>query len=262
MIIPLPALVAVAGTNPAGSIALMCWLLGVAAIEVISRKQTIDVDEVQTPSPDTSIDQFEVDIPANVPLDPGRQSALDPLHGFKDNIVQRQQPVSETPTHRPPASALSLAFVFDIYLELKEPNWQVEIWTSESPRMSPRFIGNEPNTAQLMRELAPHIPAIENAAENSTIRKRLYDALDLIANDWQSPQRYSSRELSMAYRVLYGLCRLVITTSGDDTITRGISSPAKKAATLFQRIAQLPDGLTEEELVHCLEYCWKQYDET
>jgi hypothetical protein len=246
------------GSGPIGVLVAVGWALGVTAIRIASKTKSIDIDDIETPSPETSTDEAEDDNRADLSPVTGSRLALDPFHGRKGEIVIIQPPASEICTPKPSALALSLAYSLDIYLELKDPNWQGAIWKSGNPRKSLRFLGNKLNTAQLMRDLAPHIPETVNAASNSTVRKRIDDAEYLITSGWQSPQRHSGRQQSAAYRTLYGLCQLVIITSGDDSITRGISSPARKAATLFQGVVQLPDDLTEEQLVQCLEKCWKQ----
>ena len=178
------------------------------------------------------------------------------------------EPVDETPVptirvgSATTAPATTIAYTHDIFLELVAPNWQTTIWKAERPVKNDWFNGRNPNALKVTGEIASHIQGEQIAKNNRTIGGHIKAAEDLIKRCWEGPNEYSSKQISMIYRTIYGYSQAVITAwelRTGETISCGISNPGLTVAKLFQRIAPLPPGLTEEQLAECLDGCWRLY---
>ncbi len=160
------------------------------------------------------------------------------------------------------APAITIAYTHDIFLELVAPNWQNTIWKAEIPVKNVWFNGRNPNALKVTGEIATHFEGGQIAKNNRTIGEHIKAAEGLITRDWKRPKIYSSKQLPMIYRTIYGYSQAMITAWElwqRETISFGISNPGMILAKLFQRIAPLPPGLTEEQLAECLDASWGLY---
>jgi hypothetical protein len=181
-------------------------------------------------------------------------------HSFADMATSRSISIDSVAT----APSKTIAYLLDIFLELHAPNWQSAIWKAERPEKNDWFKGRNPITRKVIDELIRHIQVEKVSSNNRTIGKHLEAALNLVDTNWQEPVVYTKGGLEKVYRTIFGLSQAVIGVAELNSvgrINRGIENPAKKAAKLFQRIAHLPDGLTEEQLVDCLDASWKLYSD-
>ena len=193
---------------------------------------------------------------------------LQPRPTAKVSMQNKAAPAGETriPTIRvgtgTTAPATTIAYTHDIFLELMAPNWQNTIWKAERPVKNDWFNGRNPNALKISGEIAHHIEGEQIVKNNRTIGGHIKTAENLIKRDWERPKEYSRKQTTMIYRTIYGYSQAVISAwelRTGDTISCGISNPGLTAAKLFQRIAPLPPGLTEEQLAECLDKCWGLY---
>ncbi len=177
-------------------------------------------------------------------------------------------PVDETPVATirvgtaTTAPATTIAYIHDIFLELVAPNWQTTIWKAERPVKNDWFKGRNPNARKVTGEIASHIEIEQIAKNNRTIGGHIEAAEGLINRCWDQPKEYSRDQIRMIYRTIYGYSQAVISAwevRTGKTISYGISNPGLTVAKLFQRIDQLPPGLTEEQLAECLDASWGLY---
>jgi hypothetical protein len=194
-----------------------------------------------------------------------------PLHTkVESNPIGIQAPADLITTHtigidgEGTAQSNTTAYLLDIFLELHASNWQSAIWKADRPEKNNWFKGRNPITRRIIDEIVRHIPTENISSNNRTIGNHLEAALELIDNDWNEPVVYTKGGLKKVHRTIFGLSQAVIAAAELNCagrINRGIENPAIKAAKLFQRIAHLPDGLTEEQLVDCLDASWKLYSD-
>jgi len=258
-----PVAIALTTTNPVGAAAALVVGVGALVVGVVSALKS-NSEKMQEATAGVTDGDFDGNCQADLP--PGYSNRLTPdLHQFGHSTVAVLRfPFSEVSHPSGSAVSMSTAYLFNCYLELKDPDRRTAIEIGDKPPMSRRYKGDKLNKAQIMRELAFYFPEVVNAEENSVIRRHLTSAQELISNGWRNPKPLSNRQLPMAYRTLYGLCQAVIAAAGgeaSESITRGISNPARKAAHRFQLIAALPDRLTEDQLVATLDECLKQHDD-
>jgi hypothetical protein len=159
-----------------------------------------------------------------------------------------------------------MAYILDIYLELKVKDWGRAMVDPKRTRSYGVFCGKRLCVKSLVEAITGVIPDSDITDMKGTVRKHVGRSIVAIMNGSIGLADFSTREQKYAYRTLYGLCVTTINTKSTvelTTVTRGSSSSrAEKSAVLFQQTAPLPPGLTKEDFVHCLEVCWEERKES
>ncbi len=198
----------------------------------------------------------------------GQPETLQPFPTARISMQAKTAPVDKTPAPTirvgtaTTAPATTIAYIHDIFLELVALNWQTTIWKAERPVKNDWFKGRNPNARKVTGEIASHIESEQIAKNNRTIGGHIEAAEGLIKRGWDQPKEYSRDQITMIYRTIYGYSQAVISAwevRTGKTISYGISNPGLTVAKLFQRIDQLPPGLTEEQLAECLDASWGLY---
>jgi hypothetical protein len=266
--------------GPFGTLVAVGIVLVTTVVRFASKTKSTDVDEIQTPSTDTSVDESEDDNRAGLPPDTGSRLALDPFHGRNGGIVIIQPPTSESCTPKPSISAastqetakdswqddatiltLSLAWALDTFMEIQVRNWREVMKNPERSEGHDWFHGTNLNRSNVNEVIRTEL--VKQRISARTVHDHLTAALDTISSQWFAAGRLKKGEMKAARRTLHGLISATLraaTTDADnhETFDYLIVSPQRTITFLDSRFPW-PPGLSAEQLKVLLNQHWEDF---